>query len=632
MNKSEIYRTRMQNHEEELHDKYMALYQDKQEFEELLKVMDRFFAERSPELKSLDCERERHPLWFRDGGMLGMTMYPKLFAGGLAGLTEKLDYLTEQKITYLHLMPLLKMPHPLNDGGYAVEDFQCVDPEIGTNAELEILTGELRKRGISLCLDLVMNHTADTHEWAMRAKSGEPKYMDYYQCYDTFDIPAEFEKTMPQVFPTTAPGNFTWCEEMKKYVLTTFYPYQWDLNYQNPEVFNAMVENILFLANMGVEIFRIDAVPYIWKELGTNCRNLPQVHTIVRMVRMILEIVCPGVILKGEVVMAPKELPAYFGTEKEPECHMLYGVSSMVNLWSALAASDTRLLKHQMDMIHSLPKNCYFVNYLRCHDDIGWGLDEEQERRLMIDPLLHKEYLYHFFEGVFPGSFARGELYNYDPVTRDARSCGTTASLCGIEKGCMEQDEEQIRQGIQRVLMMHAACMSLEGFLMLSSGDEIAQLNDYGYRENSDLAADSRYLHRSTFKWENAALRKTPGMVQYAVWEGLKKLEKIRREHPCFGKDAYVTTWDTCREPVFAIRRTNAERELVCLANFSAEGQMACLPTLEAEYKDQFTGEHLSLQSAWMAPYQYRWCERIQADTGERLKMAGDGKKLVMMQ
>ena len=610
MIKSEIYRTRMQNHEKELQDKYMALYQDEREFEELLKVMDRYFEGRSAELKGMDCEREKHPLWFRDGGMLGMTMYPKLFADGLRGLIDKLDYLSEQKLTYLHLMPLLKMPHPFNDGGYAVEDFRVVDPEIGTNEELMKLTAELRKRGISLCLDLVMNHTADTHEWAMRAKAGEQEYMEYYQCYDTFEIPSEFEKTMPQVFPTTAPGNFTWCEEMKKYVLTTFYPYQWDLNYQNPKVFRAMIENILLLANMGVEIFRIDAVPYIWKELGTNCRNLPQVHTIVRMVRMILEIVCPGVILKGEVVMAPKELPAYFGTKEEPECHMLYGVSSMVNLWAALASRDARLLKHQMDVIHSLPDNCYFVNYLRCHDDIGWGLDEEQERNLMIDPLLHKEYLYHFFEGVFPGSFARGELYNYDPVTRDARSCGTTASLCGIEKGSYEKDEAQIQQGIQRVLMMHAACMSLEGFLMISSGDEIAQLNDYGYKENPDIAADSRYLHRSSFNWENAELRKKNGTVQNVVWEGLKQMEKIRRVHPCFGKNVYVTTWDTCRQPVFAIRRTTADEELICIANFSEEGQAACLPTLEAEYMDLFTGEKLNLQSVWMASYQYRWCVR----------------------
>lgn len=604
------YKRRMQLHGQELYEKYMSLYQDDRSYEELFLSMESFFKNRSPELKELDSKREKNPFWFRDKNMLGMTMYPNLFAGNLKGLIQNLDYLSEQKITYLHLMPLLKMPHPYNDGGYAIEDFRTVDPEIGTNEDLEELTKALRERGISLCLDFVMNHTADTHEWAMRAKAGEWEYMQRYQCYDNYDIPSRFEQTMPQVFPTTAPGNFTWCEEMRRFVLTTFYPYQWDLNYHNPKVFNEMVGNILYLANMGVEIFRIDAVPYIWKELGTNCRNLPQVHTIVRMIRMILEIVCPGVILKGEIVMAPKELPVYFGTKEEPECHMLYGVSSMVNLWAALATQDTRLLKHQMDVIHSLPDNCYFVNYLRCHDDIGWGLDEEQERNLQIDPLRHKEYLYRFFEGTFPDSFARGELYNYDPISLDARSCGTTASLCGIEKGGFEGDDWQKEQGIQRVLMMHAACMSLKGFMMLSSGDEIGQVNDYGYKNNPDVAADSRYLHRSPFNWENAELRRKKGTVQNEIWRGLKKMEQIRRQNPCFRNEANVTTWDTCQMSVFAIRRTFKEKELICIANFSGEGKMACLPTLDAQYEDLFRKERVSMQSVWMAPYQYRWCVR----------------------
>lgn len=606
-----VFSARFERHREELYEKYMELYHDEAGYEALTAQMKQYFSQRSEELKELDQKREVNPTWFRDSNMLGLTMYPKLFAGGLKGLIEKLDYLAEQKITYLHLMPLLKMPHPMNDGGYAVEDFKTVDPEIGSNQDLTELTAQLRKRGISLCLDLVMNHTADTHEWAMRAKAGEKEYMDRYQCYETFDIPAEFEKTVPQVFPTTAPGNFTWCEEMGRYVLTSFYPYQWDLNYQNPVVFNEMAGVILFLANMGVEVLRIDAVPYIWKELGTSCRNLPQVHTIVRMVRMILEIVCPAVILKGEVVMAPRELPAYFGTPEKPECHMLYGVSSMVNLWSALAAKDARLLKSQMDVIHSLPENCYFVNYLRCHDDIGWGLDEEEEQRLGIDPLLHKEYLYHFLEGVFPGSYAKGELYNYDPVSRDARSCGTTASLCGIEKGEEEHDPEQISRGIQRDLMMHAACMSLEGFVMLSSGDEIGQLNDYSYRENPDLAADSRYLHRSPFNWENAKKRSEKGTVQQRIWDGLKRMERLRREEPCFGSEAYVTTWDTCSQPVFAIRRTIEDGELICLANFSEEEQWVHLPALMGEYLDLFTGEMMQPNHISMKPWQYRWCRKI---------------------
>ena len=530
------------------------------------------------------------------------------FAGNMKGVKEKIPYLKECNINCLHLMPFLDTPKGRSDGGYAVADFCKVRPDLGTMKDLAELTEKCHEEDINVCMDFVMNHTSEDHEWARRARAGEGEYMSRYFFYDNEEIPEKYEKTVPQVFPTTAPGNFTYLPETGHYVMTTFYPYQWDLNYHNPKVFNEMIGNILYLANMGVEVFRIDAVPYIWKELGTNCRNLPQVHSIVRMLRMILEMVCPGVILKGEVVMEPKELPVYFGTEQEPECHMLYGVSSMVNLWAALATRDTRMLKHQMDVIHSLPKNCYFVNYLRCHDDIGWGLDEEQEKKLEIDPIQHKEYLYHFFEGTYPYSFARGELYNYDPVTKDARSCGTTASLCGIEKGGFEGDLEQVKQGIQRVLMMHAACMSMEGFVMLSSGDEIGQVNDYNYKKNPDTAADSRYLHRSPFQWENAEKRKKPGTVQYAIWNGLKQMEEFRREENCFGETAGISTWDTGNSSVFAIRRTAGREELICLANFSEYGQNAWLNCLEGEYEDLFTGEKLEMNSVWMNPYQYRWC------------------------
>ena len=595
---------RRKKYEKELHEKYLQLYHNEQCYEELMQMLEEAYQNRPAELRRLDDRREKEPNWYRNRTMLGMTMYPKLFAGGLKGVIEHLDYLSEQKITYLHLMPLLKMPHPYNDGGYAVEDFKQVDPEIGTNEELKRLTKELRKRGISLCLDVVMNHTADTHEWAIRAKRGEQEYMDRYQCYETREIPDQFEKTMPQVFPETAPGNFTWCEEMHRHVLTTFYPYQWDLNYHNPKVFNEMIGNILYLANLGVEVFRIDAVPYIWKELGTNCRNLPQVHLIVRMLRMILEMVCPGVILKGEVVMEPKELPVYFGTENEPECHMLYGVSSMVNLWAALATRDTRMLKHQMDVIHSLPKNCYFVNYLRCHDDIGWGLDEEQEKKLEIDPIQHKEYLYHFFEGTYPYSFARGELYNYDPVTKDARSCGTTASLCGIEKGGFEGDLEQVKQGIQRVLMMHAACMSMEGFIMLSSGDEIGQVNDYTYKNDPEKRVDSRYIHRGKFDWKLADGRKRKGTVQKELFDGTGKLRSIRSKEKVFDASANVWTLDTWENGILGVVRELEGEQMTALFNFAEEDRTAWIEE-EGEYMDLYTGKKVSLQAIKMEGHSF---------------------------
>lgn len=571
---------RLARHHDELDQLFMSLYDDRAALEDLEQAMAAAYEARPDDLKKLDKQREADPDWYKRGTMFGMTMYTDLFAGSLRKLANRIPYLEEQHLTYLHLMPLLKMPHPQNDGGYAVEDFNTVDPSLGTNADLASLTKKLRKAGISLCLDFVMNHTASTHEWAMKAKTGDPEYQDYYFCYDDRTIPDEYERTTPQVFPNTAPGNFSWCDEMHKWVLTSFYPFQWDLNYRNPKVLVAMLTSALNLANLGVEVLRIDAVPYIWKQLGTTSRNLPQVHTIVRMLRIALECVCPAVVLKGEVVMAPKELAAYFGTPEQPECHMLYNVSTMVNLWSALANGDTRLLKAQIDALDALPENCWFVNYLRCHDDIGWGLDEPQEWRLGIDPFRHKEFLYHFYEGSVPGSWSMGELYNYDAASGDARSCGTTASLCGIEKALYTHDKPSLERGIDRDLLMHKAMAFLRGFPMLNCGDEIAQLNGWDYKEDPDRVEDSRNLHRSKFNWRAAQKRNEPGTLQNRLWEGMAELRRMR-DDPCFAPDAWVTTWDTHNQSVLAIVRKAGDAVLLGLFNFSQADQTAYLDSIE---------------------------------------------------
>lgn len=601
---------RLQERRDELEWLYMELYDRRDMLDTLLERMGEAYRQREQSLRRLDAKREQDPNWFRSGKMLGMTMYTDLFAGNLPGLEKKLDYLTEQGITYLHLMPLLKMPHPDNDGGYAVEDFDQVDPTLGTNEDLSRLTAAMRRRGMSLCLDFVINHTADTHPWAMRAKAGEQEYIDRYICFDTPDIPREMEKTIPDVFPETAPGSFIYQEDMKKYVCSSFHPYQWDLNYRNPAVFNDMVCSMLHLANLGVEILRIDAVPYLWKEMGTSCRNLPKVHTIMRMIRLIIETVCPAVILKGEVVMAPKELAPYFGTQEKPECHLLYNASTMATQWSALASADVRQLKRQLDDLHSLPANCCFVNYLRCHDDIGWGLNEEFGRTIGIDPVAHKKYLYEFFEGSFPGSYARGERYNYNPATQDARTCGTTASLCGIEKGLCEGDESQVALGIQRDLMMHAAMMTMAGFPMLSSGDEIGQLNGYDYHDDPDRREDSRNLHRTRFNWDNAARRKEPGTVQQRIWDGLRQLENIRCGEPCFGPEAWVTTWDTANRQVLALVRRTEGETLVGLFNFSGDIQTIHMDALEGDFTDLITGETGPCAHRQLGPYQYCLCRQ----------------------
>ena len=429
-----IFQYRLEKHHDELRWLYMELYQNDDMFAELCSKMYEYYRQRSSKLKERDAKREQEAGWYHRKDMLGMMLYIDNFAGNMQGVKEKIPYLKECNINCLHLMPFLDTPEGRSDGGYAVADFRKVRPNLGTMKDLAELAEKCHEEDINVCMDFVMNHTSEDHEWAKRARDGEGEYMSRYFFYDNNDVPEKYEETVPQVFPTTAPGNFTYLPENGHYVMTTFYPYQWDLNYRNPRVFNEMMYNFLYLTNQGIDIVRIDAVPYIWKELGTTCRNLKQVHTIVRMMRMIAEIVCPSVLLLGEVVMEPEKVVPYFGTIEKPECHMLYNVTTMATTWNSIAARDIRLLKKQMDILNHLPKQYVFLNYLRCHDDIGWGLDYETLKQWGMEEIPHKRYLNDYFTGKIAGSISRGELYNDDPVTQDARFCGTTASMCGIEK------------------------------------------------------------------------------------------------------------------------------------------------------------------------------------------------------
>ena len=585
------FQSRLNCRIDELKRLLIDLYGNDASLEKLLLIMREYFYKRDEELKELDQKRLDDPMWYKRSDMLGYTMYSDLFSTSLKDLKSKVDYLQKLSLKYLHLMPLLQMPLKDNDGGYAVEDFFNVDKRFGTNEDLAALTRELRKYGISLCLDFVMNHTASTHEWAKRAEEGDEYYQNYYMCFSDRTSPDEYEKTTPEVFPATAPGNFIWSEKMKKWVLSSFYPYQWDLNYRNPDVLIEMLKASLHLANLGVEVFRLDAVPYIWKQLGTTSRNLPEVHKIVRIMRLVLEIVSPCVILKGEVVMAPKELKAYFGTKEAPECHLLYNVSLMVNFWSALASQNVKLLNYMAEDILNLDEHCYFVNYIRCHDDIGWGLDEDKERSIGIDPLKHKIFLYKFFEGSFKGSYSRGQLYNYDEESLDARSCGTTASLCGIENALNYDDDKLLEKAIKRDLLMHAALYSFRGFPMLSSGDEIAQLNDYSYLNDPSRALDSRNLHRSKFKWDREKLAESEDGYENAIFNGILKLDEVRKNEKCFDAEAKVTTWYSHSDSVFAIRRSIEEKDMLCVMNFADRKENVFFEYFVGEYKDLFTGK-----------------------------------------
>lgn len=609
------YEARFNQYYDELKWLYCELYKNQDEaLEQLCGQMYRFYTERKAALKRMDRERAKNPQWYKGNRMVGIMMYTDAFAGDLKGVLKHLNYIEECGVNYLHLMPLLDTPEGRSDGGYAVSDFRKVRPDLGTMEDLECLAAECHKRDVSICLDFVMNHTSEDHEWARKARMGDPEYQSRYFFYDNYDLPAQFERTVPEVFPTTAPGNFTWVADAGKYVMTTFYPYQWDLNYWNPVVLNEMVGNMLNLVNRGIDVIRIDAVPYIWKQLGTNCRNLPQVHSIVRIMRIICEIVCPGVLLLGEVVMEPDKVVPYFGSVEKPECHMLYNVTTMAATWNSVATKDIRLLRQQMNVVSSLPKDYVFLNYLRCHDDIGWGLDYPWLKQFGIDEVSHKKYLNDFLTGQYPGSFGRGELYNSDPESGDARLCGTTASLCGIEKAAYERDEEALKKAVRLDLMLHAYMLSQSGIPVIYSGDEIGQENDYTYHENPKKWDDSRYLHRGSFRWDLEKKRSVKGSLQETIFEGIKKLESIRAQFPVFCTDAEVWTIDTWDDAVLGLVRRSGEEKLIALFNFSEFDKVAWINEEDGMYKDLISGRRLEAKGVQIPAYGVYWLMREKWD------------------
>lgn len=605
-NTEKIFAQRMEKHQDELRWLYMELYGNDAMYAELCEQMHDYYLKRSTELKKRDIKKEKNPDWFKEKEMLGMMLYIDNFAGNLKGVEKKLAYLKECNVNCLHLMPFLDTPKGKSDGGYAVADFRKVRPDLGTMKDLARLTEKCHENGMNVCMDFVMNHTSEEHEWAKRARAGEGEYMSRYFFYDNGDIPARYEETVPQVFPTTAPGNFTWLPEIGHYVLTTFYPYQWDLNYRNPRVFNEMMYNFLFLANEGMDIIRIDAVPYIWKELGTSCRNLKEVHTIVRMMRMIAEIVCPSVILLGEVVMEPEKVVPYFGTVEKPECHMLYNVTTMATTWNSIATRDIRLLKKQMDIVSRLPKQYTFLNYLRCHDDIGWGLDFDTLKQWGMEEPSHKRYLNDYFTGKVADSISRGELYNDDPVTQDARFCGTTASMCGIEAAGFEGNAEKMQTAIQEDLMLHAYMLTQSGIPMLYSGDELGQVNDYSYKDDAEKASDSRYLHRGAFLWELADKRKDLSTVQGQLFQMLNRLEQIRRQENVFSQEAEVYTYDVHNDSILGILREYKGERFIALFNFSESEQTAWMQE-EGIFRNLVNGEIVEVKDPVLKGYEFVW-------------------------
>jgi amylosucrase len=528
-------------------------------------------ARRPAPLRLLDRRREIDPAWFQRSRMIGYVCYADRFAGSLAGVRRHLDYLAELGVTYLHLMPLLRPREGENDGGYAVADYDAVDPRVGTMADLQALAGDLHERGIALCVDLVLNHTAREHEWACRALAGDPGYREMYLVYPDRTEPDAYERTLPEVFPDTAPGSFTRVPELG-WVWTTFHEYQWDLNYANPAVFRAMLRTMLALANRGIDVLRLDAAPFLWKRLGTDCQNQPEAHRLVQAFRALTRLAAPGLVLKAEAIVSPEMLVPYLGGHDRfrPECDLAYDNQLMVMLWSSLATRDVRLAEAALSRRRPAPAPTSWVTYARCHDDIGWSVSDADAAAAGLDGASHRRFLSDFYSGRFPGSFARGALFQDNPATGDARISGMAASLCGIEAALDAEDPGALTAAIRRLESMYAVAFSFGGIPLVYMGDELAMRNDQAWARDLGHGHDNRWMHRPAMDWAAAARRRDPRSVEGRVFAAIRGLAEARRSLLALRSGGSTEILPTENRGVLAYRRAHPRSApFLSLTNFT---------------------------------------------------------------
>ncbi len=565
-----------------LYNLYGGQYDFFYHLEQILIHLATLFGSRPADLKALDVEREANPIWFQSEKMVGGVCYVDLFAGDLKGLRKHIPYFRELGLTYLHLMPLFKAPEGNSDGGYAVSSYREVNPKLGTMKELAKLASEFRENGISLVLDFVFNHTSDEHNWAKAAITGDEIYQDYYYMFPDRNLPDQYERTLREIFPEHRRGNFNFRTDANKWVWTTFHNFQWDLNYGNPAVFNAMLGEMLTLANNGVEILRLDAVAFIWKQMGTSCENLPQVHWIIQAYNALARIAAPSMIFKSEAIVHPAAVATYISHEEAP---ISYNPTLMALCWEALATREVKLLRKSMEHWFALPEGCAWVNYIRSHDDIGWTFADEDAGELGINGFDHRLFLNAFYNGRFPGSFAKGLPFNLNPVTQDMRISGTTASLAGLEQALTIEDNNYIGSAINRILLIYSVAFSAGGIPLIYLGDEIATLNDYTYQNDPVKAEDSRWVHRPTFNWTRAKKRSDPKTPEGRVFKTLTQLINIRKLTPALA-GGETRFFDSGNGHVLSFTRNNS---VLVLANFSEYDQTLSVNHLRSQWPQLVT-------------------------------------------
>ncbi|MFC4654941.1 alpha-amylase family glycosyl hydrolase [Rheinheimera marina] len=581
---------------------YLSLYAERYDcyfhLEQLLKSLAKSLANRPDYLCQLDQQPQD---WHKQNNQLGGACYVDLFAGDFEGLKQRIPYLKQTGINYLHLMPLFKAPEPNSDGGYAVSDYRTTMPSLGSMQQLAELMAELHQQGIRPVLDFVFNHTSDEHSWAQKAQKGDPDYRDFY----FFLTEAERDRYAPslrEIFPEIRRGCFTQDPASGLWIWTTFNSFQWDLNYANPAVFNAMAEEMLFLANQGAAVLRLDALAFVWKEAGSNCENLPKAHLLIQAFNAVARIAAPALQFKSEAIVHPDEVVKYIAPT---ECQLSYNPLLMALLWNSLATRKTRLLTESLKRRFAIDPHCSWVNYIRCHDDIGWTFDDNVAWQLGINPEHHRHFLNQFYTGQFPGSFATGVPFQQNPVTGDCRVAGMLASLAGVEQAQLQQKPQHLEHALARIYLLNSVILSIGGLPLLYMGDELGLLNDYSFSQDPAKKDDSRWVNRVKVTETQLVQAKKPASLSGKIYQQLQQLLSCRNRLAVLGQGS-TEILDSGNPHLFCYQRELAGDKLLALVNFSEQTQHLLLPAT-GSYTDELSGQRYQAGTIQLAPYQVLW-------------------------
>ncbi len=621
----EMFELRLATNLTLIKDLFFSLYPKERysaNFEKLLVALPEMFETRPEKLKAQDVARIEMGNWYQSEKMVGMQLYVDHFNKDLKGLYEKLDYFENLGVNFLHLMPITTRPKGENDGGYAVNSYHEVAKKYGSKEDLFTLTETLQSKNMYLMLDFVVNHTSNEFQWAKKAMAGSKKYQEYYYTYADRAIPDEFEKVLPEVFPETSPGNFTYNPEMKKWVMTVFNSYQWDLNYSNPEVFVEMLSNLVKLVNLGVDVVRFDALAFLGKKLGTISQNLPEAHSIIALFKMCLQVISPGVILLAEAIVAPVEIIKYFGegAKKGNECDVAYNASLMALLWNSVATKKTGLLQKTLTNIQKKPSDCTWINYIRCHDDIGLGLDDLFISEMGWNPQGHRKFLLDYYCQNLDWSPSKGLLFMYNPKTGDGRITGSAASLLGLEAGLTKNDKELIDESISKIIMLHGIILAFGGIPLIYAGDEIGTLNDYSFLRDKTKKEDSRWVNRPLQDWEKIGQLKNKKLPQSRIFHALKKLISIRKKHLVFADRDNFQLHYSGNDHILVFERFFDKDGVLVVCNFDQAPQVingSWADKLgyvkDSQYKDLVLEKKVELSSGFLeiAPYQMLWLKKF---------------------